>query len=597
MVTRSLDYISPQVANNLYSMFCERVRRTPNAIAYRYYYIPTETWQQSTWTEMATAVACWQQALSNEKLRSGDRVAVMLRNCREWVMFDQAALSLGLVVVPLYTDDNPENISFIINDAEVKLLLVDGDSHWQRLYDVAEKLRSLQRIVSVSPMHGQPHDPRLRWLNDWLPEGNFDLLSTDIDANRLASIVYTSGTTGKPKGVMLSHRNMLANAWSGLHCIDIFTEDQFLSFLPLSHTLERTVGYYLPIMAGACVNYARSISELAEDMLVVRPTIIITVPRIFERVYNKIQAQLPSKPKFSQALFRRAVEIGWSRFQYKQRRLSWQLCFLFFPLFRLLVSKKILEKFGGRLRLAVSGGAALPLNVAKVFIGLGVNINQGYGLTEASPIISVNRIERNDPASVGETLPQVEVKIGEGQELLAKGPNVMLGYWQQPDATKEVIDDEGWLHTGDKADIVDNHIYITGRLKDIIVMSNGEKVPPNDMETAITLDPIFEQALVIGEAKPYLSAIVVLNWDRLKEFSSSTDKSVRDQNDVQEKFLLERISSSTCEFPGYAQVRRVAISPSAWTIDNELMTPSLKLRRQKIMEKYQNLIDSLYDGH
>jgi long-chain acyl-CoA synthetase len=265
-----------------------------------------------------------------------------------------------------------------------------------------------------------------------------------------------------------------------------------------------------------------------------------------------------------------------------------------------LVANKIAAKLGGRLRIAICGGAPLSQEVAKLFIGLGLNLLQGYGLTETSPIISVNKLDNNDPASVGEALDSVEVKIGDNDELLTRSPSIMLGYWNNTQATREMIDEEGWLHTGDKARIENNRIYITGRLKEIIVLSNGKKVPPADMEMAITMDNLFEQAMVIGEGCPFLCAIIVLNNETWTEFAESLNVEPKEQslqNPAVMKAIQERIDKLIFEFPGYAKIRRLFLSLEPWTIDNDLITPTMKLKRHKILTRFAKQIDQMYEGH
>jgi long-chain acyl-CoA synthetase len=400
---------------------------------------------------------------------------------------------------------------------------------------------------------------------------------------------------------MLSHRNILMNTETVRDVVEICTEDVFLSFLPLSHTLERTVGYYLPMKTGASIAYARSIPQLAEDLVTIRPTILISVPRIYERVYNKIQAGLAEKSRLAAGLFNLAVNTGWARFLHEQGRGPWKLSFLLWPLLNKLVAGKILAKLGGRMRVAVAGGAPLPPAVARVFIGLGLNLLQGYGLTETSPIISGNPPDNNDPASVGIPLGCVEVKIGDNDELLTRSPCVMLGYWDNEEATREIIDADGWLHTGDKVRIENNHIYITGRLKEIIVLSNGEKAPPADMEMAIVLDPLFEQVMVTGDHRPYLTAVIVLEPEQWKGLAAKLNLPPDDPASLQSDALIEavkqRLNGLLTEFPGYCQIHAVTCTLEPWTIDNGMITPTLKLKRRSIMAAFADSIDGMYEGH
>jgi long-chain acyl-CoA synthetase len=579
------------------------VERSPDLEAYRAYDRDSDSWRSYSWREMAAQVARWRKALAGEGLKAGDRVALQLRNCPEWVIFDQACLSLGLVVVPLYTDDRPENLAYILEDAAIKLLLVQDAGRWKRMAaEVGEHL-PLQRVLVLDPgreaetLHTE--DDRVRVVGSWLPESGGELQRRDGDPDSLATIVYTSGTTGRPKGVMLSHYNILSVAHASVVVLDCYQEDLFLSFLPLSHTLERTAGYYLPILAGSAVVYARSIAQLAEDLQTVKPTVLIAVPRVFERVHGRISEQMRQKSVVARWLFERAAAVGWTRFQRGQGRKRWRPSLLFWPLLKKLVAGKITARLGGRLRIAVSGGAPLSEEIARVFIGLGIPLLQGYGLTETSPVISVNPLDDNEPASVGVPLRGIEVRIGEEEELLVKSPGVMLGYWNNHAATAKMIDSDGWLHTGDQARIENNHIFITGRLKDILVLSNGEKVPPSDMELAIALDPLVEQVLVIGEGYPYLSALVVLNGDLWTGFAQDCGLDPFDPGAISspkvQSEVISRIKDAVKDFPGYAKVRRVILLMEPWTIENGMLTPTLKVKRAKVTEKYAAEIAALYD--
>ncbi|HHQ41506.1 MAG TPA: long-chain fatty acid--CoA ligase [Chromatiales bacterium] len=592
------DLISVEEAGTLDGLFRVRVRRSPEREAYRWFDRGAKAWRSLSWAEAARLAGRWQAALAAEGfLEPGDRVAFSLRNGPDWVAVDQAALGLGLVDVPLYCDDRPDNVAFILADSAAKVLVVQDAGAWRRLAPAVAGVESLRRVVVLGEPSGELGDGRARYAAEWLPaEG--ELRARRGDPHALASIVYTSGTTGRPKGVMLSHHNMLAVAHAALTLVDCYQEDLFLSFLPLSHTLERTGGYYLPMMAGAAVAYARSIPQLAEDLRTVRPTLIVAVPRIFERVYVRLRQQLAKGPAVRRVLFDATVSVGWRRFEHAQGRGRWSPDFLLWPLLDRLVARKVRERLGGRLRAAVSGGAALPLDVARVFIGLGVPILQGYGLTEAAPVVSVNTFDDNDPRSVGIPLPGVEVRIGEDDELLVRGPGVMLGYWNNHAATSAAIDAEGWLHTGDQARIENGHIYITGRLKDIIVLSNGEKVPPVDMEQAICLDPLFDQALVVGEGRPYLAACVVLDAEQWVPFARSLGVDPLDRASLAspkvKRALLRRIGEALHGFPGYAKVRQVHATLEPWTVEDGTLTPTLKLKRGVVCERLAAEIEAMY---
>ena len=592
----------PDVLGTLCGLFQARVAATPDQVAYCQFDEAREQWVSFTWAQVAEEVARWQAALAKEDLVPGDRVAIMLKNCVEWVIFDQAALALGLVTVPLYLDDRADNAAYILDHADAKLLLVEGRFQHRNLAEIAGSAHGLRRIVSlVAPGNGLGDwSARFVVAADWLgAAADTPLPARHLSADLLASIVYTSGTTGRPKGVMLTHENLLWNAFYASQCADFGSRAVFLSFLPLSHTLERTGGYYLPMLVGGQVAFSRGIAQLAQDLQAIRPTALISVPRIYERVYGRIRAGLAKKSRVAKMLFELAIRVGWRRFEHSQGRVGWHPELLIWPLLDRLVARNVTEKLGGRLTLAISGGAALSPEIARVFIGLGVPIYQGYGLTETSPVVCVNRPGSNVPASIGQPLPGVEVKIGNNDELLTRSRCVMRGYWRDEAGTRAVIDTEGWLHSGDQARrSADGHYTIVGRIKDIIVLSNGEKVSPSDMESAILLDPLFEQVVVLGEGKPYLAALTVLNEEEWQAFAATLGVDPGDADALRHpkvlKALIRRMAQHLQRFPGYAQIRRVHPELTSWTVDNGLLTPTLKIRRNQVFERYRAEIDEMY---
>lgn len=593
--------ISPAEAVTLDGLFRERVARAPDAVACRAFNVAHSNWRDYTWAQMDRQVARWQAAFEREGLKPGDRVAVMLRNCPEWVVFDQAALGLGLVVVPLYTQDRCDNVAYILNDADCKVLLFGTLEQWSSFADVRDQLGCLVRILTLEDGPPDPAEPRLQAVSQWLPDDGGETRHVPREAGALATIVYTSGTTGRPKGVMLSHRNILTNADACIKTVQVGADDVLLSFLPLSHMFERTCGYYLAVMCGATTVYARSVQQLGEDLQTIKPTKLISVPRIYERIYGALKARLDAGPALQKKIFEYAVEVGWARFEHAQGRGGWRPGFLLWPLLDALVAGKLTERLGGRLKAAFAGGAPLPPDVARVFIGLGLPIIQGYGMTETSPVCCANSPGDNVPASVGRPVPGIEVRIGERNALMVKGPNVMLGYWNNPEATHAIIDAGGWLNSGDTARLDEaGRVYITGRLKEIIVMSNGEKLPPADIESAICRDSLFEHVILIGEGKPYLSVLTSLNLKQWSKFAAQAgfgDNAAALGEQAVQKALLARIAAQMKEFPGYAQVRRLHATLEPWNVENGLMTPTLKLRRTKVMEKFHAELDQMYSGH
>ncbi|HCD05765.1 MULTISPECIES: long-chain fatty acid--CoA ligase [unclassified Methylophaga] len=594
----SSDYISPDEAQTLYGLFSERVKRSADKEAYGYFDNENQSWLSLSWQQVADSVHLWQQALQQENLRKGDRVALNLRNSKEWIFFDLAALSLGLVVVPLYPDDRPDNVAYILQDADVRLLLVNSARQWSAIRAVLPEEHSLRRIIIFNEESPETDLPYTQ-LHEWLDVADTEVVISPSAPDQVASIIYTSGTTGRSKGVMLSHRNMLSVAYGSLQFFEILPEDIFLSFLPLSHTLERTGGYYLPMMAGSKVVFSRSIPLLADDMRQVQPTIMIAVPRIFERIYDRVQKQLSDSNVLRRFIFKLAVNVGWKKFHYHQGRNSWSPLFLLSPLLNKLVAHKFHQRLGGRLRLAVSGGAALPNYAAKMFIGLDLTLLQGYGLTETSPVISVNEPSSNDPSSVGRPIRGVEVRIGKDDELQVKGPGNMLGYWNNHKATAQTIDADGWLHTGDKAHISESgHIHIVGRIKDILVLNNGEKVPPADIEATIISNGLIEQALIVGEGQPYLAALLVINGEKWPQIAQQLGLDPLSNDSLNSKVLQQHfvrlLRQWLFEFPAYARIRRVHLTLQPWTIENGLLTPTLKVKRAMVLEQFKNEIETMY---
>ncbi len=586
-----------------------RAAQTPEREAYRQFDAATGQWTSLTWAQTRERVGRWSRAVAASGLPPGARVAILLPNGLDAMSIDQAVLATGCIPVPLHAIDNPGSIAYILADAEVSLLVVAEPAQWERVRDVGMPLPHLMGVVVTAPGAPEPSPkgeeipiaPVAAWLQHAAPDTP---LPPPPGPEDLAAIVYTSGTTGKPKGVMLTHANVIADVKAVLERIAPTPEDVFLSFLPLSHTFERTGGYYLPMASGSCVAYARSVAQLADDLKTVHPTVLVSVPRIYERVHAKLIEKLSPSP-FKMRLFEAAQAVGWRRFRAQQglsappddgaggwmRALPW-------PLLRALVAKPLLAQFGGRLRVAVSGGAPLSPAIAQCFLGLGLPLVQGYGMTETTPVVSVNTLDDNDPATVGRALPGVEVRIGENRELQVRGPIVMKGYWKRPEDTAKTIAPDGWLGTGDQAEIVDGRIRILGRIKEIIVTSTGEKVPPGDLELAITADPLFGQAFVVGEQRPFIACVAVVQPEEWRQLAQQLGLDAQDPaslaHPAAERAALGRIERLTASFPRYAAPRAVHLVREPWTIENTFMTPTLKLKRNNLMAHYAEVIEGMY---
>jgi len=591
-------------ASTLNALFHERAFLTPEREAYRQFDLPSQRWVSYSWAEVRERVVRWRAALRREGLPNGARIAILVPNSLEHVCMDQAALSLGCVPVPLHVIDNPENLAFVIGDCGASLLLVDSAERWASLEKLVERLPALRRVVYLGSPEHKPDGGLACSLDSWLSNAAHDPEGSPVDVapDSLAAIVYTSGTTGRPKGVMLSHRNVVSNVDAIRACMPVGDRDVYLSFLPLSHTLERTVGYYQPMASGATVAFARSVPLLMDDMQVIRPTMLVSVPRIYERVFAAVMERIGGSP-MRKRLFVTLVELGWRRFESSQNRAAPlpMGARLLLAILDWLIARPVRARFGGRLRAAVTGGAAIPSEVARTLLAFRIPVVQGYGLTESSPVIASNTLESNDPSSVGHALPGVDVRLGEQDELLTRSASVMLGYWDRPEDTARVLEKDGWLHTGDRAQIENGLIRIKGRIKDIIVTSTGEKVPPVDLEAAIVSDPLFDQALILGEQRPYLAAILVLNGRRwaahAAELGLDPQSPASLRSATATRWILDRMSQLLKSFPSYATPRAVFLSMEPWTVANGLITPTLKPKRGAIASRYATEVAELYRGH
>ena len=533
----------------------------PDDVAYKVYDNASKSWKDLTFKNVYDQVHAWRHAFAaRSELVRGDRVAMLLPNCPEAVFFDLSALSNTLVPVPLHAIDTPKSSAFILNDSGAKVLVTNKLLKWKQIREAAETPEIRLVVITDDKDCDDLEAPiPVMTKETFLKLGETSQLPKEAPkATDLAALVYTSGTTGNPKGVMLTHRNVISNIQGVLKNLQPSGHETFLSFLPLSHTFERTTSYYLALGLGYTTAFNRSIANLQADFREIRPTVLMSVPRVYEMIYAKLQ---DGDKKVGSQL--RAV-------------------------------------FGDRIHLYISGGAALSPAVARTFFALGVPIYQGYGMTETSPIISVNKVGHNHPNTVGPALPNIEVRLGEGDELQVRGPTVMKGYWNREEATKAIFTEDGWLRTGDVCTIYpDGNIRITGRIKEIIVTSTGEKVPPADLESAITSDRLFSQCMVVGDDRPFIAAVAVVNPDEFKtvcgELGLDPAKPESLQDPAFRKAALKRIKTATAGFPNYGVPRQVHCTLDAWTIDNGLLTPTLKMKRNLIRQRYTAEINALYD--
>ena len=510
-----------------------------------------------------------------------------------------AAHQLGHVVVPLYPQDCPENAAHIIRDAELRLLFVDTSSRWNELQPYSECFPVLDHIwlQRQDTAVNQVYDSlRIRSLDGVLSEADPYNVDSSTGSDREATIIYTSGTTGAPKGVVLTHYAILKNAEGVAKVIPPAPDDVFLSILPLAHAFERTLGYYLPMMAGSSTAYASSLQRLRYDLRNIKPTVVMGVPRLFEQMHSTIRRGAKGN-RLKLWLLDTTAKLGWRRSQWlrgqarcppSHERLLW-------PLLASLVAAPVTGALGGRLRVAVSGGANLPTDIAEFLIGLGLPLVEGYGLTEAGPVVTASTLQDYVPGSVGFPISGVDLKVSNQGELLVCTPSKMTGYWRNSEATSKAFLDENWLRTGDLAELRGGRVYMVGRCKDILVLSNGENVNPEALEAVIAVDPLIKQICLVGDRRQFLSAIVVIDTKLWLDLAHARQLDPSKPNaDLSKSVVLTRIAERLKGRPAFQQVRAVYIELDEWTVEGRLITPTLKVRRSFVIAKYKSQIEQIY---
>lgn len=589
-----------------------RARQIPQTVALRQYDRKEKAWKDVTYASLDKQITAWRRALEALHLERGARVAILLNNSVDAVLADQAVLANGLIPVPLHAIDTPGSSAFILIDSQSSALITNKADRWGLIEKTNVPMPDLKHVILTEETGINEKDEHRQILSKdiWLASGkDIQELPEGPKSEDLAAIVYTSGTTGRPKGVMLTHHNIVENVIATLIHIAPAPKPGyiFLSFLPLSHTFERTAGYYLALGMGCTITYNRSIMLLAEDLRTVKPDVLISVPRIYEKIYARINEQLGKKPAIARWLFNCAVNVGWRKFCAENKlpvpKSPWQFADSFTgPILKKLVADKVLEQFGGNLKVAIAGGAPLNGKVARVFGGLGLAPIQGYGMTEASPIIAGNSLTLNQPDTVGKLFPNLQMRLApETHEIQIRGSSIMKGYWKRPEDTARVLDSEGWLSTGDVGEINETGLLrIKGRIKEIIVTSTGEKVPPVDLELALETDPLFSQAYVVGENKPFISAVTVLNPEEWKKLAAELKVSASEASlklTSVRTAILKRVKAAAADFPHYALPRKVLLTLKPWTIENGLLTPTLKLKRTPLAKFFKKEIDEIYEKH
>lgn len=538
------------------------------------YWKENKQWHSYTYGELLNKVETLVDNLVNLGIKKGEHVAILCENRPEWLLCDLAINKLGAVSIPIHITANHRMVEFILKHSESNFLFI-SESCYKKYITFLTQFNLVKIIVIGVRAEGNstgltiPFKELLK-----KSEEAFHLPSANVSENDLASIIYTSGTTGEPKGVMLTNKNFLANIDSIRKTIDIYSDDKFLSFLPISHIFERTAGSYTPILSGASIAYAESIKTLASNIKEVKPTILICVPKIFEVFQEKIIEGIERKHPIIRKYFYRYLEN-------KEDTLTrW--------LVDKMIYKKIRHIFGGRLRLAASGGASIHERILHFFNGIGICLIEGYGMTETSPVISVNLPEYAKIGSVGKPIKGAFVRIASDNEICVKGENVTSGYWKNDEATHALFDEEGWLKTGDLGQMdSDNFLTIIGRKKELIVTTSGKNIAPTAIENLLNMSPFIFQSFVAGHGKDYIVALIVPDEEAIKNHF--------DEEKVDVYALIKKeIGKVNSELMIHEKIVKFYILQQPFTIEADELTPTLKVRRNIIEEKYKKEIDSMY---
>ncbi len=555
-----------------------------------------------SYAEVDESVARVAASLAELGVQKGDTIGILSQNRPEWAVADLSVLRLGGIVVPIYPTLPSAYVKYIVDDSKMKMIFVED----ARLFAVVDTIRRecpcLEKVILFDDS-GISEERQYVTLGEMKETGRETMHDAEAVAGTdVATIVYTSGTTGEPKGVVLTHGNIVSNALSIIRRCRVTHQDRFLSFLPLSHMFERTCGYYAMLLAGASIAYAESISTVARDVKAVRPTILLAVPRVIEKAYDAAVKEIEKKSRFKRDLVSAALASlnTYVNLQHKGEKASLALrvkCIIF----NRLVASTFRNIAGGRLRVIASGGAPLDFRMAKALHIVGLSIIEGYGLTETSPIVCCDTLDEVTLGTVGRPLDGIEVMIGHGDEVLVRGPNVMRGYLNKPEETARAIDSDGWFHTGDQGRFDgDGKLIITGRIKELIVTSYGKKVPTATIEAMLMKSRYIMQAMLHGNNRKYLVALIVPERESVEAYAArhhvpfGAYQELLSSSPIQD-LIRDEVERTTENLASYEKVRGFVLIAEEFTVADGLLTPSLKLRKRKVEEKYQNEINALYE--
>lgn len=588
-------------------MFFAKRTESPDKIAYKFK--EGGEWKSINFKDAVDKGEKIAAGLSSFGIKKGDKIAIVSSNRLEWALIDYASVSLGAVLVTIYPSLLKEQVHYILNDSEAKVVFAEDDIQMDKINAAKEKLTSLTNFITIDVKTSKVDAP---WQGlDKLIDAGTSALENDSNcvANLLAKVssddwltlIYTSGTTGEPKGAILTHGNLLSNIEGGLQCLSVGPDDTFLSFLPLSHVFERMAGHYLAYFAGATVAYAESIEAVPVNMGEIHPTIMASVPRLYEKMYARVLENVELGSAAKQKIFHWAVGVGRQyihKIMYKQpiggllqfkRNIAYKLVF-----------SKLAARVGGKIRFMISGGAPLSGEIAEFFGSAGIMILEGYGLTETSPLITINTLDDFRYGFVGKAGPGIELKIAKDGEILAKGPNIMVGYYKKEADTKEVIDSDGWFHTGDIGHLEDGFLKITDRKKNILVTAGGKNIAPQPIESNMVTSKYIEQFLMIGDRRKFCSAVIVGAEEPLQKWADA--KGLKYDNYAElvalpgvEELVSADIDRLSAGLASYETVKKFILATAPFSIETGELTPSMKVKRKEVIKNYQKEIDAMYE--
>lgn len=600
------------IAANLAELFIKQAKKNAAKTVFEYRLRRSNPYRTISWEYLNTIVFETAYGLIELGLKKGDKIAILSDTRYEWAVCDLAILSCGGIVVPVYSTLLNDSVNYILNNSECKLVIVENKGQLQKIRSQWNRLPDIKYVIVIEDLGDIPaNDERILTLDRLRDKGrlNFSkdpyLVSKcleEVKANDLATIIYTSGTTGPPKGVMLTHSNILSVLSVLNKILPVKSDGKFLSFLPLSHVFERVGGLHYAISTGALISYCQSIDHIGPALKESSATIMLVVPRILEKMYTKINIQLKSMPPFKKKLFDLAFLVGKKVLDEKKKNIFSFIDNVQYYILNKIIFSSLRKKIAPKLKYFVSGGAPLSKEIAKFFWIIGFPVLEGYGLTETSAPATVNTLSAFKIGTVGKPLPNVELKIASDGEVLIKGPNIFLGYYKDEKATKDAFCGN-WFCSGDIGFIdKDGFLKITDRKKDIIVSSSGKNIAPQNIESAIKTSPYISNVVVIGDKKKYLSALVALDLSSILDFAKQNDIACEDnlnglsKNPKVEELIWNEIEVRTVGFADYEQIRRFSILPDDFTVESGEITPTLKVKRKFVEEKYKKLIELMYQS-